>query len=113
VTRQQLLEEMRATGSDGAHATRNIVLRGSSVFSFVQRRVLTPAEMEQEAPEMARAKTTPVPVEPKVESAQAERPPCLCGCGGYPKGKNARFIPGHDARYHAALKKAAKAEVHE
>jgi hypothetical protein len=36
-----------------------------------------------------------------------ERPPCLCGCGGTPKGKKSRFIPGHDARYHAAQKKAA------
>ncbi len=23
---------------------------------------------------------------------------CLCGCGGSPKGKNSRFLPGHDAR---------------
>lgn len=50
---------------------------------------------------MARSKTTPA-VEPKVE-----RTPCLCGCGGFPKGSKARFIPGHDARYHAAQKKAA------
>jgi hypothetical protein len=34
------------------------------------------------------------------------RPPCQCGCGGTPKGKNARFLPGHDARYHSAQKKA-------
>ena len=26
------------------------------------------------------------------------RPPCLCGCGGYPKGKKSRYLPGHDAR---------------
>jgi hypothetical protein len=55
---------------------------------------------------MARAKTTPAPVEANVEQAQ-DRPPCLCGCGGYPKGKTARFIPGHDARYHAALRRQA------
>ncbi len=36
-----------------------------------------------------------------------EHPPCLCGCGGFPKGKKARFLPGHDTRYHAAQKKAA------
>ena len=23
---------------------------------------------------------------------------CECGCGGRPKGKNSRFLPGHDAR---------------
>ena len=39
--------------------------------------------------------------EPKVDRA-----PCLCGCGGTPKGKKSRFIPGHDARYHAAQKRA-------
>lgn len=36
------------------------------------------------------------------------RPACLCGCGGTPKGKKSRFIPGHDARWHAAQKRAAK-----
>lgn len=30
---------------------------------------------------------------------------CLCGCGGTTKR---RFVPGHDARYHAAQKRAAK-----
>lgn len=39
-------------------------------------------------------------------AGRAERPPCLCGCGGYPKGAKARFIPGHDAKYHSAQKKA-------
>jgi hypothetical protein len=41
----------------------------------------------------------------------ADRPPCLCGCGGYPKGKKARFVPGHDARYHSAQKKARLASA--
>jgi len=36
----------------------------------------------------------------------AGRPPCLCGCGGYPKGKKARYLPGHDAKHHSAQKKA-------
>ncbi len=36
------------------------------------------------------------------------RPPCLCGCGGTPKGPKSRFIPGHDARFHAAEKARAK-----
>ena len=35
------------------------------------------------------------------------RPPCLCGCGGFPKGPTSRFLPGHDARYYSAQKKAA------
>lgn len=38
-----------------------------------------------------------------------ERAPCLCGCGGFPKGRKSRFVPGHDARYHGALKRAARA----
>lgn len=37
---------------------------------------------------------------------QPERPPCLCGCGGFPKGPKSRFFPGHDARFHSAQKKA-------
>lgn len=35
------------------------------------------------------------------------RPECLCGCGGTPKGKNARYLPGHDARHLSVMKKAA------
>lgn len=35
-----------------------------------------------------------------------DRPPCLCGCGATPKRKKSRFVPGHDARFHAAMKKA-------
>ena len=31
----------------------------------------------------------------------------MCGCGGFPKGKKARFLPGHDARHYSALKRAA------
>ena len=54
---------------------------------------------------MTTPKTATVPtVEPETEPT---RPPCLCGCGGTPKGKKARFLPGHDARYHSDQKKAA------
>jgi hypothetical protein len=49
------------------------------------------------------AKNTPVPVTEPIEQREA----CLCGCGGFPKGPKSRFIPGHDARYHSAQKKAA------
>jgi hypothetical protein len=47
--------------------------------------------------------------EAEVKALLESRLPCLCGCGGFPKGKKARFVPGHDARYHSAQKKAAKA----
>lgn len=45
---------------------------------------------------------------PKTETVATEpvREPCLCNCGGTPKGKNARYLPGHDARHASALKKA-------
>lgn len=39
----------------------------------------------------------------KVKEPQA----CLCGCGGSTKG--GRFLPGHDARYHARVKAAMTA----
>jgi hypothetical protein len=32
---------------------------------------------------------------------------CQCGCGGQPKGKRSRFLPGHDAKAAAARKAAA------
>lgn len=31
-----------------------------------------------------------------------DRPPCLCGCGGIPAGRNSRFMPGHDSRVNPA-----------
>lgn len=37
------------------------------------------------------------------EAPETPREPCLCGCGQIPKGKRARFIPGHDAQLKAAL----------
>ncbi len=57
-----------------------------------------------------RAKPEPVvkAEAPEPKPARAPRPvrepkACLCGCGGMTKGGT--FLPGHDARYHAALKK--------
>jgi len=35
---------------------------------------------------------------PTSTAVPAPRTPCACGCGGYPKGKDSRFIPGHDAK---------------
>lgn len=46
--------------------------------------------------------------EPKAKKEPAERAACLCGCGGTPKGKRARYCPGHDARHHAALRAAGQ-----
>jgi hypothetical protein len=31
------------------------------------------------------------------------RPPCLCGCGKYPRGRRSRFMPGHDQRINLAI----------
>lgn len=39
---------------------------------------------------------------------KAERAACLCGCGGLPAKPTSRYLPGHDAKHHAALKRAAK-----
>lgn len=40
------------------------------------------------------------------KDVEGGRPSCLCGCGGTPSGKKARFIPGHDARYKGMLNRA-------
>jgi hypothetical protein len=42
--------------------------------------------------------------EPKASFPQAPRSPCECGCGGFPSSKAGRFLPGHDAKFHAAQK---------
>jgi hypothetical protein len=39
---------------------------------------------------------------------QPERAACLCGCGGFPSKPTSRYLPGHDAKHHSALKRAAK-----
>lgn len=41
---------------------------------------------------------------PKVKAPKAikDPTPCTCGCGGLTKG--GRFLPGHDARFHARVK---------
>lgn len=45
----------------------------------------------------------PAPAAPRA-IVEGTGPECLCGCGERTKG--GRFRPGHDARYHAAQKKA-------
>ncbi len=50
--------------------------------------------------------------EPGATRAQAkERAACLCGCGAFPSKPKSRFLPGHDARYHSALKRAAEEQA--
>src|SRR4051812_20274189 len=44
----------------------------------------------------------------KVAAAKPEPTLCGCGCGQYPKNPKSRFIQGHDAKYHSAVKAAAK-----
>jgi hypothetical protein len=34
----------------------------------------------------------------KVKPPEKQVKVCACGCGGTPKGKNSRFLPGHDLR---------------
>ena len=36
--------------------------------------------------------------------------PCLCGCGGTPKGKKSLFLVGHDARLHGELKRQLRSD---
>jgi hypothetical protein len=38
----------------------------------------------------------------KPTTDHVDRPPCLCGCGNYPRGKHSRFMPGHDQRRNPA-----------
>lgn len=70
---------------DGA----NHAIGGAFMFPILTAAVASNDKAEFKA---ALAKARPIRLEPK---------PCLCGCGGETMR---RFIPGHDARYHAAIK---------
>jgi precorrin-8X/cobalt-precorrin-8 methylmutase len=48
------------------------------------------------APTRPPAPPRSAPVNSMVPSG--DRPPCLCGCGNYPRGRHSRFLPGHDQR---------------
>ncbi len=50
----------------------------------------------------ARATTAPAARTSPVGRPRPDRPPCLCGCGSYPRGKHSRFMPGHDQRINPA-----------
>lgn len=56
------------------------------------------AAAEKEADKLAKAEA----------KASFVKEPCLCGCGLTPASKKARFLPGHDAKYHSALKGGPK-----
>ena len=56
-------------------------------------------------------KAAPAPPTPAVAkrakdlaAVKKDRPPCLCGCGGFPSSPKGKYLPGHDAKHHAALK---------
>jgi precorrin-8X/cobalt-precorrin-8 methylmutase len=56
-----------------------------------------------DVPEVAAGPPTVVPaprqpVRVTAVAASGTRPPCVCGCGKYPRGKRSRFMPGHDQR---------------
>lgn len=42
------------------------------------------------------------PARPGAPASTTGRPPCLCGCGHYPRGRRSRFMPGHDQRINPA-----------
>ncbi len=41
----------------------------------------------------------------------APRRPCMDGCGGFPKGRRANFLPGHDAKLRGIFLRAELAEA--
>lgn len=62
------------------------------------------AEIAAKRKEIEMTKASPTQkAAPKPRKAKEPRE-CTCGCGGMTKG--GRFLPGHDAKYHSALKKA-------
>lgn len=71
------------------------------------------AEARTAAWEENRRRHMPEKKEKVARAAKVKEPQaCLCGCGGSTKG--GRFLPGHDARYHARIKAAmAAGKTHE
>jgi hypothetical protein len=59
----------------------------------------------------ASAKPGPKRTAAKPNATLEQRAACLCGCGGFPSKPTSRFLPGHDARHYAALKRAAKEQA--
>ena len=85
------LIEGEAVGSTiGAQGRLNLATPGNELdFSKAK----APAEVSQEADKLVgRVSGGPVPSETSIPR------PCECGCGGFPKDPNSRFLPGHDLR---------------
>jgi precorrin-8X/cobalt-precorrin-8 methylmutase len=61
---------------------------------------LDPSFAGSAAPQKRRRRTRPTPA-----NRAADRTPCLCGCGNYPRGRHSRFMPGHDQRRNPATGK--------
>lgn len=62
------------------------------------------AEKAAEAKAEAARRAAPTPRTPRPRPTAGGQP-CRCKCGGTTKG--GRFLPGHDARFHAAEKRIA------
>ncbi len=75
------LQEAKAIGRDGAPATD--------------------AAQHQSGP----GTTTGTARSASADTNDTGRAPCLCGCGGTPKGAKSRFLMGHDSRLHSDLKR--------
>lgn len=74
--------------------------RSDAGVSRAERRAMRAVHAEVKAAErVGRVAPEPEPV------PATERAACLCGCGATPSGKKARFMPGHDARYHGRIKR--------
>lgn len=50
------------------------------------------------------ARRSEIALEAIIADTKNDKRECLCGCGGSPKGKRSRYLPGHDAKHAAARK---------
>jgi hypothetical protein len=105
---RQLAQREVALNSDQVRMLNECLAAGRA------ERAARTAEREQRAAQAAESTREPVqvtgdPATPRrgatKKSGRAPRQ-CLCGCGGMTKG--GRFLPGHDAKYHAAQKRLAQ-----
>jgi hypothetical protein len=86
-----------SVGYDDTHAQELAAKSAARVAAWEENRRKHMPEVKEKAPREAKVK------EPRA---------CGCGCGGATKG--GRFLPGHDARFHARVKQAlAAGKTHE
>lgn len=92
--------------------------RAKSAWQLEQEAKVAQAAEERKERDMAKKETAPKAEKAPRTRKVAEPKECTCGCGGFTKG--GRFLPGHDAKYHARLAReqaeaaaaeAAKAET--